>query len=72
VTIVAESRSNVKPPTLHRLGVGVAGLNTQGVAIVAEVNRGMLKSPVVARTLLMPGLPNTSNQFVTVVAVARG
>jgi hypothetical protein len=37
VTIVDERRSKVKPPTLHRPGVGVDALNIQGAPKVAEV-----------------------------------
>ena len=37
ITIVDERRSKVKPPVLHRPGVGVDGLNIHGCAMVACV-----------------------------------
>ena len=45
-TITQEVRSNLKPPTLHRLGVFVEGLKIHGAAIVTFVPAAMLeKSP---------------------------
>lgn len=45
-TITQEVRSNLKPPTLHRLGVLVDGLKIHGAAIVTFVPAAMLeKSP---------------------------
>lgn len=39
-------RSNLNPPTLHRFGVAVEGLNIQGAAMVTFVPGEMLlKSP---------------------------
>ena len=63
----------MKPPTLHRAGVGLDGLNIQGCAIVAWVLAAIpLKSPVApGATLLKPALLFMSNQVITIVAVAR-
>jgi hypothetical protein len=63
----------VKPPTLHRPGVGVDGLNIQGCAMVACVPaRIPAKSPVPpGATLLKPALFNMSNQVTTLVAFAK-
>ena len=63
----------MKPPTLHRPGVGVDGLKIQGCAIVACVPGAIpAKSPVPpGATLLKPALLNMSNQLDTCVAVAR-
>src|SRR6266480_5853397 len=71
--MVDERRSKVKPPTLHRPGVAVDGLNIQGCAMVACVPAGMLaKSPVPPDvTLLKPALPCASNQVFILVAVSR-
>ena len=71
--MVDERRSKVKPPTLHRPGVAVDGLNIQGCAMVACVPAGIpAKSPVLPDvTLVKPALPFASNQVFTLVAVAR-
>lgn len=59
------SRSNVKPPTLHKPGVGVDGLKIHVSAMVAEVPDGMfLKLPKEAVTLEL-------FHSVTSVAVAK-
>jgi hypothetical protein len=63
---VDERRSKVKPAALHRAGVGVDGLNTQGAENVAGVFTGMeAKSPV------PPASTWVLNQATTVVAVNK-
>lgn len=50
-TITEDVRSNVKPPTFHRLGVFVDGLKIQGAAIAAVVPGVILeKSPESCKT----------------------
>ena len=63
----------MKPPTLHRPGAGVDGLNIQGCAIVTWVPAGIPPKWRVlpGAILLKPALLNMSNQVVTCVAVAR-
>ena len=61
------NRSNVKPATDHRAGVGVEGLKMYGDVIVTGTNEGMpAKLPVFAPPVI------TSSNIVTCVAVAIG
>src|ERR1051325_8816003 len=73
ITTVALVRSNVNPPTLHRPGVAVEGVNIHGTAIVAWVPSGTTtKSPVVAATFDKFGpFPNTSRHSRTLVTFWR-
>lgn len=71
VTTVAERRSKVKPPTLHKPGVGVDGLNVHGNILACVPGAIPAKLPVALVTLLKPALWNTSNQVTTLVAVAK-
>ena len=67
IMTVDESRSKVKPATLHKAGTGVDGLNCQGAVKVTAVFTGIpAKSPV------LPASTWGLSQAVTAVAVPKG